>query len=304
MVKFFDQKQEVIQIELTPYGREQYANGKFSPQYYTFHDTGILYDGICGSKTETQNEIVTRIKNTTPRLRPQTRFTSSLGQVVTLKSLNSKNQFKETFPYVATYNRVLGDSSVWSDYMPSWDITVDKGSTTQIDEGVEYLAGRTIPRVTVSCSIEYDYTTTESSTLYTLVKSDKIILDMQELNTQFKLNGNFDIEIFKVEPDQSLRSLGFINPETQNSQALSNQTYPSQMAETIAGTNADILAGFPKLDNTYVEYYLDVMLDQEIDGVSMPSNSTIYKSNFDKNPGSICLTDEGRPTYNTDPGGN
>ena len=49
MVKFFDQKEEVIQIELTPYGREQYSSGKFSPKYYTFHDTGILYDGTLGS---------------------------------------------------------------------------------------------------------------------------------------------------------------------------------------------------------------------------------------------------------------
>lgn len=303
MVKFFDQKEEVIQIELTPYGREQYASGEFSPQYYTFHDTGILYDGAYGSKSETQNQIVTRIKNTTPRLRPQTRFTSSVGQIVTLASLDNKNQFNQVYPYVATYNRVLGDSSVWSDYMPSWDITVDQGSTTKLEQGVNYQAGRTIPEVSSICDIEYDYMTTESSTLYTLTKSDKIILDIQELNTKFKLNGNFDIEIFRKDESGDLHVLGFINPATQNSEALVNQTYPSQMAETIAGTNADILAGFPELDNTYVEYYLDVLLDQEIDGVTMPSNSTIYKSNFNKNPGNICLTNDNGPNYNTDSGG-
>ena len=49
MVKFFDQKQEVIQIELTPYGRQLLSEGKFSPSYYAFYDTNILYDGARGS---------------------------------------------------------------------------------------------------------------------------------------------------------------------------------------------------------------------------------------------------------------
>tara|TARA_R110000803_G_scaffold30272_4_gene68342 strand:+ start:1387 stop:2301 length:915 start_codon:yes stop_codon:yes gene_type:complete len=303
MVKFFDQKEEVIQIELTPYGREQYSSGKFSPKYYTFHDTGILYDGTFGSITETQNQIVNRIKNVTPRLRPITRFTSSMGQTVSQKSLNNKNQFNQNTDYAAVYNRVLGESSVWSDFMPSWDITIDRGSSTNFNQEVEYLAGRTIPRVSSNFDIEYEYVTTDSSTLYTLAESNKIILDIQELNTQFKLNGNFDIEILRKDDSGELHALGFINPDTQNSEALTNQTFPSQMAETIAGTNEDILAGFPSLDNSYVEYYLDVLLDQEIDGVTMPTNSTIYKNNLERNPGNICLTDGDRPNFNTDPGG-
>jgi hypothetical protein len=41
---FFDKKQDVLKIELTPYGRSLLSNGKLMPKYYAFFDDDIIYD--------------------------------------------------------------------------------------------------------------------------------------------------------------------------------------------------------------------------------------------------------------------
>ena len=40
---FFNKKTEVMQIEMTPYGRYLYSIGKFKPHSYEFVDDDILY---------------------------------------------------------------------------------------------------------------------------------------------------------------------------------------------------------------------------------------------------------------------
>ena len=40
---FFNKKTEVMQIEMTPYGRYLYSIGKFKPHSYEFVDEDILY---------------------------------------------------------------------------------------------------------------------------------------------------------------------------------------------------------------------------------------------------------------------
>ena len=39
---FFNKKEDVLPIELTPYGRKILGQGKFKPVYYTFLDDDIL----------------------------------------------------------------------------------------------------------------------------------------------------------------------------------------------------------------------------------------------------------------------
>ena len=44
-MKFFDKKEEVIDIQLTQYGKHLLSVGKWRPVYYAFFDDNILYDG-------------------------------------------------------------------------------------------------------------------------------------------------------------------------------------------------------------------------------------------------------------------
>jgi hypothetical protein len=288
MVKFFNQKEEVIQIELTPYGKQKLSNGDFSPFYYAFYDTGILYDGTHGDLTETQNEIVERIKNKTPRLEPITKFTSTNKSVVSVKSLNYRDIGGQQTEYNAVYNRFLGKNNSFSDFFPSWELHVAQPSSVRINDGVEYVSNNTIPVLSASLNIEYDCFQDEDGSTYVLKENDNLTLDIQELNTFFSVNGNVDVEIFKVGPKGELIALGFINEESVSSSGLQEQMTPAVLANTLAGDEQQILETFPVLDDTYVEFYFDILLDQEISGITMPSNSTIYKQNINRNLGNIC----------------
>lgn len=68
---FFNKKEEVIDIELTQYGKFKLSKGKFKPEYYAFFDDDILYDIQYAEPnySEEQNDIKDRIKNT---IRPKT----------------------------------------------------------------------------------------------------------------------------------------------------------------------------------------------------------------------------------------
>ena len=41
---FFNKKEEVIDLELTPLGEAQLSVGRFKPTYYAFFDGDVLYD--------------------------------------------------------------------------------------------------------------------------------------------------------------------------------------------------------------------------------------------------------------------
>tara|TARA_R110002074_G_scaffold2959_4_gene16297 strand:- start:1152 stop:2231 length:1080 start_codon:yes stop_codon:yes gene_type:complete len=75
MTTFFDPKEEVLDIQLTPYGEALLSVGDFKPVYYAFFDDNILYDasGSAGV-TEVQNDIETRIQENTPRTKVQAVF--------------------------------------------------------------------------------------------------------------------------------------------------------------------------------------------------------------------------------------
>ena len=79
---YFDDKEDVLGIELTPLGRTLLAQGKLMPTYYTFLDDDVLYDIESSGDTESNYQTKTRILNETPRVRPQTN----------LKDLDLKNK--------------------------------------------------------------------------------------------------------------------------------------------------------------------------------------------------------------------
>lgn len=74
-MSYFDPKEEVIDLKLTPYGEYLLSIGKLSPSYYAFFDNDIIYDdNWAGVSTEGQNQIESRIQEETPRIHTQTSF--------------------------------------------------------------------------------------------------------------------------------------------------------------------------------------------------------------------------------------
>ena len=71
---FFNKKEDVIKIELTPYGRRSLLKGKFKPTYYTFLDDNILYNSEYAGFSENSVVAKDRILSNTPYMRPQTNY--------------------------------------------------------------------------------------------------------------------------------------------------------------------------------------------------------------------------------------
>lgn len=286
MVRFFNQKEEVINIELTPFGKEQFSKGIFLPAFYAFYDGSVIYDGEYANITETQNQITNRITNETPKLLPNTKFTSSLGSVYSLMTANSRDTLVQNVSSSATFVRTLGSSDPNSEYLPSWSVEVLDLSDIGLNSGVLYKMDNTIPQMSATLNIDYEET---DEGIYNLIKSDSLFLDVQEINTIFKTNGNFDIEVYKVnEDDNRIESLGFVNRDSQDFNNLSSQADPYVLANTLNGNNNEIVQGFPVLNESYVEFYLDISTDSEISFVSTPANSSLYKRNKDATPQDPC----------------
>jgi len=68
-VTFFNKKEEVIEIQLTQYGKYLLSKGKWRPKFYTFSDDDIIYDPEFLQLSEKRKESNERIQNTTPNLR-------------------------------------------------------------------------------------------------------------------------------------------------------------------------------------------------------------------------------------------
>ena len=63
-MSFFDKKEDVIDLELTQYGKYLLSEGKLKPYYYAFFDDDVIYDGNYAGMTEEQNAIKDRIEET------------------------------------------------------------------------------------------------------------------------------------------------------------------------------------------------------------------------------------------------
>jgi hypothetical protein len=68
---FFDRKEDVIDLELTQYGKYLLSKGKMKPAYYAFYDDDVLYDTEYAGYSEEQNNSEDRIRLETPRLKTQ-----------------------------------------------------------------------------------------------------------------------------------------------------------------------------------------------------------------------------------------
>ena len=70
-MSFFNKKEEVMEIQLTQYGKYLLSKGKFKPVFYSFSDDDVLYDVSYGeNKVELKEESFERIQEDTIRLRP------------------------------------------------------------------------------------------------------------------------------------------------------------------------------------------------------------------------------------------
>ena len=273
-MKFFDKKEEVLDIELTQYGKHLLSKGKFKPSYYAFFDNNILYDPEYGGTKYGQNTIDSTIRENTPMLRSQHNFGD-------LESPTNRSIFQNNTERNFTFTNPLGTSDLISKYSPKWRVDALQGEfksiathmsasqqtlrIPQIDIDVAYeltLGVAGTPNV-IDIDPELSSKTFPDSS-YIGVKPDQVLLKVLEENTEFKKD-NFDIEVYLIEEEvpAGIRNISADEPIT--------VMKPLHFKKKFSQVQNGILVDEPKDTETTeitprnVEYYFDIFVDHEID---------------------------------------
>ena len=278
----FDKKEDVLDIQLTQHGKYLVSKGKFKPTYYAFFDDDIVYDSsYAGFTTEEQNAIQDRIEQT-PRTKAQYVFTSRNDSVTSLVEMVRTNttgglKGKDRYPtvYVPTEENdnslmsILGNSSIGNSSAPAWNINFLRGKFTQAkipdpadeNEKLTYTPEIELKDVEYETQVKFfnredveeislSASKIHSDGSYVSVKNDYLLVDVREENVDVE-NDNFEIEVFREAPAGKLTKLHFAKKPT----FIKN----------------DILLDEPEdadqqimLDSTYVEYWFNILFDNEI----------------------------------------
>jgi hypothetical protein len=241
MSSFLDNKEEVIKLELTTYGKKLLAQGQFKPEFYAFFDDGIVYDLAYIGTTENQNSTQGRI----------------LDDFISLPLLNIGAK---------SLSNSLGNSAVDSDYAPSWDLKVLKGNISYISQSSSY-EEKIFSSSVINYSLELknsnvflntvpnlsNFEFTNGKTL--IVKDDYILLDLQQFNVEEEYK-NFEVEVFLEDPEaeDNLRQLSFLKKK-------------NNVIDDIIYDDNELPRNFraDELTSNNVELFLDVLVDEEID---------------------------------------
>ena len=300
---FKNQKEEVMEIELTSYGKHLLSKGKFRPSFYAFFDDDIIYDSGYTGATEEQNESQKRILEETPRTSIQVTYTGLETEIESQieqarsKEKSLKDSFQPTKERHYSLSAPLGRSSSSSDLAPTWDVTLHGAEFNQqlipsISLGHQVLP---IPQMNIESldyltkviseddnGGEFGHPQTGTTNGVTqeeffengnaiMIRHNDIVIEIDENHTD-SLSENYDIEVFLVEDDsvtaeEILVPLSFIK-ETDG------RVVDGLYVDSV-GSSIDL-----EVDETYVENYLSILADKDIDLDDLCRLG--YRTNFSK----------------------
>jgi hypothetical protein len=149
-MEFFNKKEEVLDLQLTQYGKYLLSLGKLKPVYYAFYDDGIVYDSEYAGFAENQNNASSRIQEDSPNLKAFHNFHSIEDDISkAVKEQNSGNEdlaqlmLQQTPEKSQILINPLSNSDLATDKIPSWNISLLSG---------EILTGSTTSTLTLSGS--------------------------------------------------------------------------------------------------------------------------------------------------------
>ncbi len=274
-MSFFNTKEEVINIELTSYGKLLLSKGILKPSYYSFHDEDILYNASFGGVTELPSVAEIRIQEETPHLKPFYSFSSP--EVNLQKTINQEN-FLETINNLASYkvdyfDNSIGDSTISNLYLPSWKIknlSVDFASiqstfadNLRIPQFECYLTSSVYKTTQdlLQSNQELESLVSFDNTIYTndgfvyITETDSLVLKIEEENVDTDIS-KFDIEVYKVETDidnvESYTLMKFVKDFEYLDTNNLLQNINLNLSNTV-------------YDDTYIENFLDITFDKNID---------------------------------------
>ena len=272
---FFNKKEDVIKIELTPYGRKILGQGKFKPAYYTFLDDDILYNSSKANFAEDAVKAKDRILKETIYMKPQTNYkgveTSINSRRPLRENTNDDNIIPErseklqyqigTNNYNTSKNAeiaatfFLGEisGSVLTQYTGSNIAPID---IPQINCDLEYklsVQQRNQPKVNQYGRIPEDFITFDfkSDGSYIHVEKGEILILLNE-DGGFPEKENFSIEIFEYsENEDNLNPLKFKKKKRNIIDGIyrEDQELPEPQEDPM---------------EDYVEYHMGILVDDDI----------------------------------------
>jgi len=268
-VTFFNKKEDVLKIELTPYGRKLLSMGKLKPHSYAFFDDDVLYDSRYGGADETSTSAKQRILNDTPSMKPQNNY-SGIDSKLANDSPEIWNKVKYMQQPIGTNNHLEKKSSGWESTFLLGEIDSTSAVLSSSSEALLQ-----IPQI--ECAINYtmsvrnsaDLSSLEetgefSSRMPTIVKSDGSYVDIEKeeiLMNIFERNGffhkdSYEIEVYLFESGDSNtleKKLKFLPhaPQVENDMLIHDEP-------------TDLREGTIKRPEDYVENYISLYVDKEI----------------------------------------
>lgn len=267
-MRFFNTKEEVIDIQLTPYGKHLLSKGKWKPVYYEFYDDDIIYDSEYGGLQERQEEIIPRIKDT-KRVKTQHTFVSpATGSQLTEEKWIEKrgSLFTNFLP--------LGKSSAIDNKNPSISIRAHQTEMTKLDSSVG-ISG--LPNNIYTISLEekqyikkienyseqpepIDVQRVYSDDTFIQITEDDLLIELQEHGTDEE-GEKFEISIIEIDDnDNEIKTLFFVDEQS-----------PTKVVDNILIDNEDYQKFIEASDNgdfdksNFINHFLEVRTDKEID---------------------------------------
>jgi hypothetical protein len=281
---FFDRKEQVIELTLTKFGRHLYSSGKLKAAHYAFFDDDILYDTNHAGFSENPSSANTRIKRST-RIKP---LSSRVGSDRKVKLRTTARQVSDEKRGLLT-NRI-GNSDPLTDYQPSWDVYVARGSISsnaqssqvvwKVSSGTkETIESENIPQINLqdlTCSVKpvevpdrmanlYGKIFPDGTALTLDMSSGELVINIGEANSPESFD-NFDIELFEIEEVEDNNIQG-----TSSDKHYREELRPLFFEKKSEGIVDDILLGDGRdiindmrTDPSYASYFLNIETDSQI----------------------------------------
>ena len=277
---FFNKKTEVMQIEMTPYGRYLYSIGKFMPHSYEFVDDDVMYK-MSGS-TETQESAHSRILSETPKPKINRAFQDEAAQAISPPTISDMRIMTRKMNQRQSSLYSLGRSAYSGSNIPLMQTTMLQGSisgsqmtypvsTTSYGKGGEVLIPqvdvdlnfKAVLRDTLEMSDDYDGESVQSVTFddgtYIDVRYIEPIIHLKEFNSFYEKE-NFEIEVFKVTGVPGDETLTPLKMDKKISAIVNDMLVAdSSTAENIFDDAND---NEPAMD--FMDYFFEIQVDNEI----------------------------------------
>ena len=277
---FFDKKEEVMKVELTPYGRYLLSIGRLKPSHYRFFDNNVVYDTKATGRTEHQNEADVRIRQNTPVLKQNSNITGvetgiQLIETENLEVTDCLDNFRQTTKddHINSLIYQLGTSEYDSVKSAAYQVDAFNGtllpstnkfyaseniqtsSVPQIDVEVEYSAsaGSLLLQVTdLDPDVFYQSDPFDDGTRINIKKGDPLLRILER--SAFDEKDNFTITCYKVDKSSVNSRLTY--------KKMNFQKKSKQIVDDMYINAAPIQDIEPSRDD--VPYYFEILVDKEI----------------------------------------